>query len=82
VKSKDIEPRIVTRKKQTAITSAVDPTNPRNLLGFTPHPSCQISKDPDSFVGYLKDNMDTFDEETKLGIIDQLMPKDFTKAQN
>ena len=37
-------------------------------------------QDPDSFVEYLKDNMDTFDKEIKLGIINQLMPKDFSKA--
>jgi len=36
----------------------------------------------DSLAGYLKDNMDSFDEDTKLDFIGKLMPKDFPKAQN
>jgi len=36
----------------------------------------------DSVSGFLKDNMDTLDEDTKLDIIQSLMPKDFYKAQN
>ena len=39
-------------------------------------------QDPDNFVSYLKDNMDTFDKDTKLDMIQKLMPQDFTKAQN
>jgi len=33
-----------------------------------------------SLAEYLKDNMDSFDEDTKLDFIGKLMPKDFTKA--
>jgi len=36
----------------------------------------------DNFANYLKDNMDSFDEDTKLDFIGKLMPKDFPKAQN
>jgi len=36
----------------------------------------------DSLADYLKENMDSFDEETKLDFIGKLMPKDFPKAQN
>jgi len=39
-------------------------------------------QDPDSFIRFLKDNMDSFNEDTKLTMIEKLMPKDFTKAQN
>jgi len=34
----------------------------------------------DSLAEYLKDNMDSFNEDTKLDFIGKLMPKDFTEA--
>jgi len=36
----------------------------------------------DSLADYMKENMDSFDEETKLDFIGKLMPKDFPEAQN
>ena len=36
----------------------------------------------DTFANYLKDNMDSFSEETRLGFVETLMPKDFPKARN
>jgi len=36
----------------------------------------------DTFANYLKDNMDSFSEEARLGFVETLMPKDFPKAQN
>ena len=39
-------------------------------------------QDLDSVAEFLKDNMDSFDEDTKLNFIRKLMPKDFTEAQN
>jgi len=36
----------------------------------------------DSLANYLKENMDSFDEETKLDFIGKLMPKDFPEARN
>jgi len=36
----------------------------------------------DTFTNYLKDNMDSFSEETRLGFVETLMPKDFPEAQN
>jgi len=39
-------------------------------------------QDPDSISGFLRDNMDSLDENTKLSIIETLMPKDFTEARN
>jgi len=39
-------------------------------------------QDPNTFISYLKDNMDTFNEDTKLTMIEKLMPQDFTKARN
>jgi len=38
--------------------------------------------DPDTFVDYLKDNMDSFSEETRLGFVEKLMAKDFPVALN
>jgi len=35
-----------------------------------------------SLADYMKENMDSFDEETKLDFIGKLMPKDFPEAQN
>jgi len=36
----------------------------------------------DTFANYLKDNMDSFSEETRLGFVETLMPKDFPEARN
>jgi len=36
----------------------------------------------DSLAEYMKENMDSFDEETKLDFIGKLMPKDFPEARN
>ena len=36
----------------------------------------------DTFADYLKDNMDSFSEETRLGFIEKLMGKDFPAALN
>jgi len=36
----------------------------------------------DSLADYLKDNMDSFDEDTRLGFVEKLMPKDFPEALN
>jgi len=35
-----------------------------------------------SLTDYLKENMDSFDEDTKLDFIGKLMPKDFPEARN
>ena len=41
-----------------------------------------IDMTPDNISGFLKDNMNLLDEDTKLSIIKSLMPKDFPQAQN
>jgi len=38
--------------------------------------------DLDTFADYLKDNMDSFSEETRLGFVEKLMAKDFPAALN
>ena len=38
--------------------------------------------DLDTFADYLKDNMDSFSEEARLGFVEKLMPKDFPTALN
>jgi len=37
---------------------------------------------PGDISNFLKDNMGLLDEDTKLSIVESLMPKDFTEAQN
>jgi len=36
----------------------------------------------DSLTEFLKENMDSFDKDTKLDFIEKLMLKDFTRARN
>jgi len=38
--------------------------------------------DPDTFADYLRDNMDSFSKETRLGFVEKLMSKDFPAALN
>jgi len=58
------------------------PNNQREPTSVYTTPTMPDIQDLDSLAGYLKDNMDSFDEDTKLDFIGKLMPKDFTKAQN
>ena len=37
---------------------------------------------PDDIASLLKDNLDIIDEETKLSIIEKLLPQDFPQALN
>ena len=37
---------------------------------------------PDDIASLLKDNLDVIDEETKLSIIEKLLPQDFPQALN
>jgi len=41
-----------------------------------------IDMTPDDISGFLKDHIGLLDEDTKLSIIESLMPKDFPQAQN
>jgi len=45
-------------------------------------PTMPDIKDLDNFADYLKDNMDSFSEEARLGFVEKLMPKDFPMALN
>jgi len=37
---------------------------------------------PTDILDFLKENMGLLDKDTKLSIVESLMPKDFTQAQN
>jgi hypothetical protein len=37
---------------------------------------------PDELTKFIKDNMGNFEEETKISIIEALMPKDFVQGPN
>ena len=56
--------------------------NPREPTRVHTAPIMPDIQNLDNFANYLKDNMDSFDEETKLDFIGKLMPKDFPEARN
>jgi len=58
------------------------PNNSREPARVHATPIMPDVQNLDSLADYLKENMDSFDEETKLDFIGKLMPKDFTGAQN
>ena len=66
------------RKKQADRARSSQNTRPIQSI------SAQESPDmtPDDISSFLKDNMSSLDEDTKLSIIESLMPKDFPQAQN
>jgi hypothetical protein len=37
---------------------------------------------PDELTKFIKDNMGNFEEDTKISIIEALMPKDFVQGPN
>jgi len=57
------------------------PNNPREPTRAHVAPTMPDIQNLDNFADYLKENMDSFDEDTKLDFIQKLMPKDFTGAQ-
>jgi len=71
------------RKKQADRgTFSSHPNNPRESTKIHATPIMPDIENLDSLADYLKENMDSFDEETKLDFIGKLMPKDFPEARN
>jgi len=58
------------------------PNNPREPTRVHAAPVMPDVENLDSLTDYLKENMDSFNEDTKLDFIQKLMPKDFPKARN
>ena len=58
------------------------PGNSRESTKVNATPTMPDISDLDTFANYLKDNMDSFNEETRLGFVEKLMGKDFPAAQN
>jgi len=56
------------------------PNKPREPTRVHAAPIMPDVENLDSLADYLKENMDSFDEDTKLDFIQKLMPKDFPKA--
>jgi len=56
--------------------------NPREPTRANATPIMPDISDLDTFADYLKDNMDSFSEETRLGFVEKLMAKDFPAALN
>jgi len=58
------------------------PGNPRESTRVNAAPTMPDISDLDTFADYLKDNMDSFSEETRLGFVEKLMGQDFPAALN
>jgi len=58
------------------------PNNPKEPTRACTALTTPDFQDLDSVTGFLKENMDSFNEDTKLDFIRKLMPKDFPEAQN
>ena len=56
-------------------------SNPREPTRAHVAPTMPDIQNLDNFTDYLKDNMDSFDKDTKLDFIQKLMLKDFTEAR-
>jgi len=70
------------RKKQADRGNFSGRPNNRDAAKVHAAPIMSDIQDLDKLADYLKDNMDSFDEDTRLGFIEKLMPKDFPKALN
>jgi len=58
------------------------PGNSRESTRVNAAPTMPDISDLDTFADYLKDNMDSFSEETRLGFVEKLMKQDFPAALN
>ena len=73
----------VCRKKQADRGNfSGHPGNSREPIRVKAAPTMPDISDLDTFANYLKDNMDSFNEETRLGFVEKLMGKDFPEARN
>jgi len=71
------------RKKQADCGNfSSRPNNPREPARVHAAPIMSDIQDLNNLADYLKENMDSFSEETRLGFVEKLMPKDFPKALN
>jgi len=58
------------------------PNNSREPARVNITPTMPDISNLDTFAEYLRDNMDSFSEDARLGFVETLMPKDFPKARN
>jgi len=56
--------------------------NPREPARAQTAPTMPDIQDLDKLADFMKDNMDYFSKETRLGFVEKLMPKDFQAALN
>jgi hypothetical protein len=50
--------------------------------GTAPKVTTTTTLTPDKLTKFIKDNMENFKEETKISVIEALMPKDFVQGPN
>jgi len=73
----------VCRKKQADCGNfSSRPNKPKEFTSAHAIPMMPDIQDLDKLADYLKENMDSFSEDTRLGFIEKLMPKDFPEARN
>jgi len=58
------------------------PNNPREPARAHVAPTMPDFQNLDSVADFIKDNMDSFSEDARLGFVEKLMPKDFLGALN
>jgi len=58
------------------------PNNPREPARAHITPTMPDFQNLDSVTDFMKDNMDSFSEDARLGLVEKLMPKDFPAALN
>ena len=56
--------------------------NPRESTRAHAAPSMPDFENLNNLANYMKENMDSFSEEARLGFVEKLMPKDFPAALN
>jgi len=83
-RAKDCRKKLADRRNYDNSSGNTRPTNYSSKNEPTTNRATPVAPDmtPGDISSFLKDNMGSLDEDTKLSIVESLMPKDFTEAQN
>jgi len=83
-RAKDCRKKLADRRNYDNSPGNTRSTNYPGKSEFITNQATPVAPDmtPGDISSFLKDNMGSLDEDTKLSIVESLMPKDFTEAQN
>jgi len=83
-RAKDCRKKLADRRNYNNSPGNTRSTNYPGKSESTTNRAAPVAPDmtPGDMSSFLKDNMGSLDEDTKLSIVESLMPKDFTEAQN